>query len=309
MHAQVDLKRMRYIVEVARAEAITTAAETLGLTQPALTRSINEVENTLETRLFHRLPRGVQLTDAGKRFVERARLILGDVDDLVSDIRAGNNVPTGRIRLGAVPAGYLNFAIPALKKLAGAHPGIKIEVVSGTPQALCPKLLHGELNAIIGSSSYLNRWKELKVTTLMPMQFACMVRRNHPLAKIPKPRETDMLSYPMIMPASVEAVYSDIAQRYLHHGLSPLQPQYVTDDFDLASALVKSTDAFYPVHFPDAGVGNLFDDFVLLKGIVQMPDHYISLGTSSLYPKSEAVKLFETHLLEGFERAKVRNAR
>ncbi len=103
MRNQIDLKRLRYILEVARAESITTAAETLSLTQPALTRAIADVEAVLKSQLFHRRPRGVQLTTAGQRFASRARRLVSDMDDLVADMRESSNRLTGRLRLGVTP--------------------------------------------------------------------------------------------------------------------------------------------------------------------------------------------------------------
>ncbi|HEY5646650.1 MAG TPA: LysR family transcriptional regulator, partial [Pseudomonadales bacterium] len=155
MRAQIDLKRLRYIVEVARAESITTAAETLGLTQPALTRSIGEVERLLGTRLFHRLPRGMQLTEVGVQFVERARQILSEMDDLIADVSYSPERVAGRLRLGVAPTAWLAYARPALIRLAAEYPGIKIEIVNGTVQDLCPRLLRGELSCLLSTSSYL----------------------------------------------------------------------------------------------------------------------------------------------------------
>ncbi len=86
MRSQIDLKRMRYIFEVARVEAITTAAKSLSITQPALTRNIAEVEEELGVQIFYRLPRGIELTEEGKELVTRDKQILGDVDNLITEL-------------------------------------------------------------------------------------------------------------------------------------------------------------------------------------------------------------------------------
>jgi DNA-binding transcriptional LysR family regulator len=95
----VDIKRMRMIVEVARAEAITTAAASLGLTQSAVSRGVAEVEDALGARIFERLPRGIRLTEGGRRFVARARRVLADVDDLVTELRDDRGRVSGRLRI------------------------------------------------------------------------------------------------------------------------------------------------------------------------------------------------------------------
>ncbi|MGE0624789.1 MAG: LysR family transcriptional regulator [Pseudomonadales bacterium] len=297
MRAQIDLKRLRYIVEVARAESITTAAETLGLTQPALTRSIGEVEALLGTRLFHRLPRGMQLTEVGTRFVERAWQILGEVEDLIADVSHTRDRITGRLRLGVAPAAWLPYARPALTRLASEYPGIKIEVVNGTVQELCPRLLHGELTCLLSTSSYLKRWRDLEIIGLKKLANGCLVRRDHPVTQMRKPLEADILGYPVVLPTSVDPTYSDIAQRYVHHNLPPPQPHYVTDDWELIKDLVRCSDAFHPVIYQeDAPIDE--DGLEVLHGVIRMSDHRVSIAFSRLSPKSEAAELFERMMRE-----------
>src|SRR5512139_1815609 len=101
----VDLNRMRMVVEVARAEAITTAAQVLGLTQSAVSRGVAEVEAALGVRVFERLPRGIRLTDAGGRFVARATRLLAEVEDLVSEVREARARVAGRLRVGVTASG------------------------------------------------------------------------------------------------------------------------------------------------------------------------------------------------------------
>ncbi len=297
MRAQIDLKRLRYIVEVARAESITTAAETLGLTQPALTRSIGEVEGVLGTRLFHRLPRGMQLTDVGARFVERARQILGEVDDLVADVSYARDRVTGRLRLGVAPTAWLPYARPALTRLATAYPGIKIEVVNGTVQDLCPRLLHGELTCLLSTSGYLKRWRDLEIIGLKKLASGGLVRTGHPVTQMPKPLEADLLAFPIVLPTSVDPTYSDIAQRYVHHNLPPPQPHYVTDDWELIKDLVRCSDAFHPVLYQeDAPIEE--EGLEVLHGVIRMSEHRISIAFSRLSPKTEAATLFEQAMRE-----------
>jgi len=296
MRSQIDLKRMRYILEVARAEAITTAAQTLAISQPALTRNIAEVEAELGIQIFYRLPRGIELTEEGKKFVARAKQILGDVDSMVEELKQEKGLPTGRLKVGLTPSGYVDYVRPTVRQLAKQYPGVSIELHAGSAQAICPRLLHGELNVVVGSSSYLERWRELEVSKLKVMRFACMVRKDHPISQIRKPAETDVLQYPAIMPASVEPMYSDIAQRYVANDLLPFQPRYVTDDFTLAMQLVNETDAYYPLQSVEEGIEDLGKRYLMLRDIVPLPLHYISIAWSPHRPKTALAGWFEEHL-------------
>jgi len=299
MRTQIDIKRLRYIVEIARCESITTAAETLSLTQPALTRSVAEVEAELGTKLFHRLPRGVSLTDPGERFVQRARQVISDVDDLVTDIREATTAMSGRLRIGVTPAGYVNYLLPELTTIAREHPKVRVETISGSAQSLCPRLLRGELNLLIGPSSYLNRWKELNVKEIRNLHFAALMRKDHPLRDKKDLSEVDVLAYPLILPSSVETVYSDTAQRYAFHSLTPPQPRYVTDSFEAVRALIKDSDTWFPVHYPSQHAAEeLRGEFWLLEDVVDMPSHNISIAQAIQQPTSAEAQLFESLILE-----------
>lgn len=310
MRGQIDLKRMRHVLEVARGQSITTAAETLGLTQSALSRSLAELEESLGTVLFQRLPRGIRLTAAGERFVAGAKRVLGDVEQLISNVRQAGDPLGTRLRIGIAPAGYVSHASEALAAFAREHPAVAVEIVPGSTQALCPRLLNGEFDLIVGSSSYLKRWRELEIRPLVRMHLACLVRPGHPLAAPsdaardpmrdpmrdpPRdgPREIDVLGFPLILPESIEPIYSDIAQRFAHHGLPPFQPRYLIDDFDLVRRIVGATDAVYPLMHPDPQFGRLGRHFALLRDALKVPSHFISLAYASSRPKTAAAQRFE----------------
>lgn len=294
MRIHLDLKRMRYVLEAARAQAITTAAETLGVTQSALSRSIAEVEDTLGVQLFHRLPRGIQLTPAGDRFVASAKRVLGEIEELVATVRETRDLVSGRLRIGVAPPGYVAHIRGAVATFAREHPGITIEIVTGTTQGLSPRLLGGELDLLISSSSYLSRWRELDVRPVAAMHFACMVRRDHPLTMRNAPlTELDVLDLPLVLPEGVEVMYSDVAVRYAHHGLPQPQPRYVIEDFRLIGAIVAATDAYYPLMSPMPDFDGLDGHFGLLRDALVMPPHFVSVAYSAHRPHSPAAERFQ----------------
>jgi len=284
---------MRYIVEVARAESITTAAQVLAISQPALTRNIAEVEEELGIQLFHRLPRGIQLTEDGGKFIARARQILSDVDNLVAEMREPNNTPSGRLRVGFTPAGYVGNVRHILQQFAIAYPEVALDIATGSAQDICQRLSHGELHMIIGSSSYLERWRDLDVNHITAQHFACVFRKNHPICQMQEITEEDVLEYPLILPESVDPMYSDIAQRYIHLDLPRKTPRYVVEDFDTIMRLVNSTNAFFPWIFPDPDFLGMDKHFFLLKDVVKIPTHHLSVAYASQRPKTAAARLLE----------------
>ena len=294
----VDLKRMRTLVEVARAESITAAAETLGVTQSAVSRSVAEVEEALGVLLFERLPRGIRATAAGRHFVAHARRLLAEIDELVLGVRQESSNIAGRLRIGVISTG--GNAASAIVAFIGEHPEIAVEATSGSPQALCPRLLRGELDLIVGTTSYLRRWRDLELTLLAPLHFACMVREAHPLTASARPSEREVLGYPVVLPETIEPTYSDLAQRFIHHGLAPFRPQYVTDDFDLARRIVRATDAFYPLMHISEGFGGLGNEFAILRDSIRLPEHQLCVAHPAHRPQSAVAAAFEKGLVERF---------
>ena len=298
MRSQIDLRRLRYVAEVARAESITTAAQTLDLTQPALTRSIAEVESELGTKLFERLPRGVRPTAAGERFLIRARKLIVDMDDLVADTRNRTQAMQGRLRIGAAPSANLIPALSSLSQLAKQNPELNIETIDGSTQDLCPKMLRGEIDMVIGSTRYFRHWRELSVQNLRTFVFGCMVRQGHPLSELDVVKEIDILRYPLILPTSVEPIFTDIIARYAHNDLHPPQPQYTTDNFELAKTLINHSDAYYPLHFPSPNFGGLREQFLIIEDTVKMPTNHLGIATATRLPKSEQAATFEQLLID-----------
>jgi DNA-binding transcriptional LysR family regulator len=96
----MELRHLRYFIAVAEEGHVTRAAERLGMQQPPLSQQIRALERELEVELFKRKPRGVELTDAGTEFLERARSILDQVDRAFATTRRTARGEQGRVVVG-----------------------------------------------------------------------------------------------------------------------------------------------------------------------------------------------------------------
>lgn len=288
----IDLRKLRHVVEVARSEAITTAANTLHITQSALTRSIADVEAQLGVSLFHRLPRGVRLSDAGKRFVQKAKQILSDMDELVYQIDDYRELNSGRLRLAIAPTTYQSFITKAIASLANQYPGISIEISTGSAEDVVPKLLAGEVDLVLSSAIYLQKWPDLNIQPLRDFYSAVIVRKNHPLSRQSHISEAQVLSYPAIMPETVEPIHSTLAQRYSHNKLPPVRPRYVTDDFNLIQEIINNTDAFSTVLNLNPGFKRLRQKFMLIEGVVNMATQQLAIASARSNPDKPVMAPF-----------------
>jgi molybdate transport repressor ModE-like protein len=99
----VDIRTMKCFVQVADRGSITHAADDLGITQPALTRRILQLEIELGVGLLERRPRGIRLTGAGRELLEHARRILREVALAEAQVRRARSAVRGRVVLGTSP--------------------------------------------------------------------------------------------------------------------------------------------------------------------------------------------------------------
>jgi putative choline sulfate-utilization transcription factor len=124
----VDLGWLRIFVEVARSGSLSSAAASLGLTQPAVSYQIRRIEEQMGVALFHRQHRGVELSLEGRRLLEIAEKAVGGVDSLVHSFRAEAERPVVRLRTDyAFSALWL---IPRMHRFRSAYPELDIQIVA-----------------------------------------------------------------------------------------------------------------------------------------------------------------------------------
>src|SRR5881227_861252 len=97
----LDSRRLRVLCEVARHGSFSAAADSLGYTQPAISRQIATLEAEVGTTLIRRVPKGAVLTDAGQLLAERAETILARLNDVEAELRAMAGLERGRLRLAS----------------------------------------------------------------------------------------------------------------------------------------------------------------------------------------------------------------
>src|SRR6185295_6875483 len=125
----MELRHLRYFIAVAEEGHITRAAERLDMQQPPLSAQIAALERELEVKLFRRKPRGVELTDAGRAFLEGARAILAHLDRSCEKTRRIARGDEGRICVGVTPTCmYHPFVPQVIRAFREAYPGVVLRL-------------------------------------------------------------------------------------------------------------------------------------------------------------------------------------
>src|SRR5262245_8702694 len=128
MQEPFEIRQLRYFLEVADAGNFSRAAKRLGVSQPAVSQQMRDLEVVLRTALFQRLGKRVSLTTSGLRFQEHARAILRQIEKSLQELGSEPGELEGILRVGVIP--YLNVAL--MPTLLGCfnreHPGIDLSI-------------------------------------------------------------------------------------------------------------------------------------------------------------------------------------
>lgn len=265
-----DLRRIAYVVEVARAGSFTGAASALGVAQSTITKGIAEVEAQVGAGLFVRTSTGATATDAGKRFVRGARALLRDADALLEESKSWQALAAGHLRIGVSPLASLRFLSRAIESFCKAYPLVKISFEPTVEATAVPKMMAGDLDMLIAAERSLARWKELRRRVVCPVECAFFVRSGHPLAR-GRVSEKDILDLPMVVPTTADPMLSDMAIRAAANKLPGLKQHYRCDDFETIATIVRSSDACSPLLLPAGSPHLRRDEFHVFHNVVKMP--------------------------------------
>lgn len=142
--------RLKHFLAVAEFGSVQSAARSVGISQPALSKSLRLLEEHLSTVLFDRSSRGVVLTSAGQAFYRRAREIEAGWDSALMELSATRDGARGELRIGVGPTYEAVFMHGVLAHLWRAYPNLRVSVRTGVGRLLLPALQAGEISLYAG---------------------------------------------------------------------------------------------------------------------------------------------------------------
>jgi LysR family hydrogen peroxide-inducible transcriptional activator len=192
---KMDLDQLRYFLRVAERQNFTRAAEDLAISQPALSRSIQKLEEELGQPVFERGARSISLTDAGALLQARAQQVLTLLEDTRAEIT--DDGQSGRVRIGAIPTIAPYFLPEVLRKFSGEFPKATLIVQENTTDALLKGCTQGEIDLAILALPIPARY--LEIEELFEEELLLVLPPDHPLTELEKIRLTDVEPYPFVL--------------------------------------------------------------------------------------------------------------
>jgi LysR family transcriptional regulator, pca operon transcriptional activator len=218
---RLRLPHLRAVDAIERHRSLLKASVGLGITQPALTKAVHELEDILQVRLFDRHPRGVRPTEAGRVLVEAARRILAELRRLDEELDRLSSAGGGTVALGALPVTAAGVLPGALTRLTAAHPDIRVRVREGRTEELLPLLAAGELDAIVGRLYEPAVPDGFRREPLWTEPVSVLARADHPIFAAGAVTVEELRRYDLVLPTVTQRVGQEIERLLSLLGLEP----------------------------------------------------------------------------------------
>lgn len=221
-------------------KSFVAAAESLGLTQPAVSRSVRELEQTLGHALFDRATRGAELTRRGRDFldaVEAGLLQIWQGTKAVVDEIGTQEV----VRIGALPNVCSQFLPNIIAAFKSEFPGVRVVISPGTNSGLLSGLRLGETDIVIGRLSSSEDMRGLVFEALYDEPLVFVVQPSHPLTRT-APSIQDVLGYPLLLPPEGTIIRQEVSRFLAGQGSGALPDLIETTSSDFQRAYLAITE-------------------------------------------------------------------
>ena len=201
----MEIRVLRYFLEIAREENMTHAAERLHVSQPTLSKQMKELEEELGKKLFRRGSASIHLTDEGMLLRKRAEDILAMVDKTAGEFMALDEVTGGDVYIGCAESYQIRYLAEIIKDFRERYPLLKYHILSGDTAQVAERLDRGLLDfAVIVEPPNLQKYNYIELP--VADTWGVVMRKDCPLSKKRFVTVNDLIGYDLISsPQSLEA--------------------------------------------------------------------------------------------------------
>ncbi len=219
--------------------SIRAASRAAGISQPALSKAIQELEQGLAIRLFIRQRQGVNLTEAGENFFRHASLILEELRVAQEDIQQRLGAASGTVNIGVGGSIARTIMPQVITRFRREFPQVRVRVVEGQLVSMIPALRQGELDFTINTYYQSHLDNELSYEYLMDREYRVVVRKGHPLEGATSLSELTACDW--TMPTPNGSYYRLLHELFAARGIVP-QVSVTCETFMACTSLVAQSD-------------------------------------------------------------------
>jgi DNA-binding transcriptional LysR family regulator len=243
----LDIREIQHVAAIGRFRNFGRAAESLDISQPALSKSIRAIEESLGVRLFDRSRKGVSPTAFGELVLSASGPLLRGVDEILADIRRLKGLEAGSLRIGAGAFALEMSVGEAVNRLAGRHPSLQVRVVQEDWESLTRKVVAGLLDVAVAEVTAAEQVSQLSVERLGEHGGVFYCRSGHPLLARTQVAFENISGFPLAMsplPGRVAPFFERIgAAGRIDPASGHFLPTITLDSVVLMKRTVQETDA------------------------------------------------------------------
>ncbi len=240
---RIKFRHLQCFLEVARLGSLARAADRLAISQPAVSKTLKELEDALTAQLFERGKEGATLTEAGVVFLRYAGPSVQTLREGVESLRGGDFQPSN-VRLGVLSTVEGEFLPEVVRRLHRRHCSLVISVVTGPSAPLLSQLRVGKLDLVVGRMTDSPQIQGLTFEHLYNEPLTLVVRAGHPLLE----RAFDTVAledYPMVLPTVGTTIRKRIESLLVEHGLRLPNRRLETLSLSLSRRYVDTSEAVW----------------------------------------------------------------
>ncbi|MGH6964559.1 MAG: LysR family transcriptional regulator [Phenylobacterium sp.] len=176
----MDTRSLRQVIAIRQYGSFAKAADALGVSQPALTKSVARLEDELKLKLFDRTAKGSALTPIGELIAGRADAVIAETRDLARDAALLAGGETGTVRIGCTTALKMQLLQPLVQRVVERHPGLRVHAEVAASARLLPLLEARELDVVITGQNPPDAYV---IQSILQTPAVFVASPSHPLAK------------------------------------------------------------------------------------------------------------------------------
>ncbi|WP_375738771.1 pca operon transcription factor PcaQ [Pseudomonas boanensis] len=240
---RIKFRHLLCFLEVARQGSLARAADQMAVSQPAISKTLKELEDLLDASLFDRSKSGVSLTEAGLAFMRYAGPCVQALRDGVNSLREGEYA-AGMVRVGVLSTVEGLLVPEVVRRLHERHPALVVSVLTGPSAYLLSQLRVGELDLVVGRMTESPEIQGLSFEHLYSESMTLVVRPGHPLLEQGREGRT-LAGFPLVLPLAGTTIRKHADSLFVQSGISPPRQRLETLSLTLSRRYVMSSDAVW----------------------------------------------------------------
>ena len=288
---RLRMRQLYLLVALYENRNVSHTATQMGVTQPGLSKWLNELEEDLNVKLFQRNSRGLIPTEFCGALVTHARAIIGELDRAQATIRVMSIGASGNLVVGTTPTVATGILPRAAGHFRKRFPDADLNIIENPIDALLPQLQEGRVDLIVTRTDQVRLDAGVRCDALYPEQIRIVVGPSHPLAKKRKLDWAAVMRYPWIIPPKVSPLRRELEHELALAGQPAPRYRVETGSTLVIVTMLQDGNLVAPMS------ARLMHYFHALKQLVPLPLPYLREGSVGVIRRRETV---ESPMLKAF---------